>query len=562
MEYRESNASGYDARYSRLRYTESVGEKYEDGSDNEFFAAEDMSYMEYDEDMDDSGTNELVKAVVSSEDDTSLPVLTFRFCLNPGPFNIKEHSAITIYCGLTLGVTDLMIFMLQKDVFYQPKWPLGVTMLLLGSTIVVGFSIQGILGGYLTRSPDMLFPILLVAISLIRSLNEKNSFGTGGINGTKFVMIVGGVSALPLCYIFPNNQVAHQLGSGLSGLGMLSASFDWSTIVSFFGSPMVIPLWSAANSLVGIQPNQTKRFGISGLLFVVGRIFLSDSSFHALLHKGSDSVSKKLDNRKSCHCGGIFVCSYFLLIVVGYLDPGNPVGNLGARTIGNCILDQSINAAENFKMGHYMKIPPRELWIMQIVGTVVSMFVTIFTLRVVEHNVEDLCMSTSQNWSCTKLRSIITATHIWGLIGPSELFSFGREYSHIWISLGIGSILPVFSYILTKKYPGTWISYIHVPIIFISARMFPPATSASLITAICICFVFNYWVYRYKHAWWTRYNYLLSSGLEFGIVVGGVISVMISSFSPFTPPNWWGNDQLVNCPLSVRPYIVPKPPGS
>ncbi|OLY83418.1 hypothetical protein AYI68_g2442 [Smittium mucronatum] len=52
-------------------------EKYDAKSEASYFAPDDMSYMEYEEENEDDGTNELVRAIVSNVDDTSLPVLTF-----------------------------------------------------------------------------------------------------------------------------------------------------------------------------------------------------------------------------------------------------------------------------------------------------------------------------------------------------------------------------------------------------------------------------------------------------------------------------------------------------
>jgi OPT family small oligopeptide transporter len=53
------------------------------------------------------------------------------------------------------------------------------------------------------------------------------------------------------CWIKPDNRTLAQLTSGYNGLGMLAISFDWSTIVSFLQSPLVVPWWAIANIGVG-----------------------------------------------------------------------------------------------------------------------------------------------------------------------------------------------------------------------------------------------------------------------------------------------------------------------
>lgn len=47
------------------------------------------------------------------------------------------------------------------------------------------------------------------------------------------------------------NRVLAQLTSGYNGLGMLAVSFDWSTIVSYLLSPLVVHWWAITNIAVG-----------------------------------------------------------------------------------------------------------------------------------------------------------------------------------------------------------------------------------------------------------------------------------------------------------------------
>lgn len=74
--------------------------------------------------------------------------------------------------------------------------------------------------------------------------------------------------------------------------------------------------------------------------------------------------------------------------------------------------------------------------------------------------------------------------------------------------------------------------------------------------------MFQYWVRRYRFAWWSRFNYLLSAGLDAGVAVGTILV-----FFALIYPNegrlrlrWWGNDIVEKTPdylgtpfLSVTP---------
>ncbi|KAL6005658.1 OPT superfamily [Asimina triloba] len=54
-----------------------------------------------------------------------------------------------------------------------------------------------------------------------------------------------------ICWVFPSSVVAHQLGSGLHGLGVGALGLDWSTTSSYLGSPLASPWFATANVAVG-----------------------------------------------------------------------------------------------------------------------------------------------------------------------------------------------------------------------------------------------------------------------------------------------------------------------
>jgi hypothetical protein len=54
-----------------------------------------------------------------------------------------------------------------------------------------------------------------------------------------------------VCWARPNSVTAHQLGSGLNGLGIGAVSFDWAGIGAFLSSPLATPFFAAVNILVG-----------------------------------------------------------------------------------------------------------------------------------------------------------------------------------------------------------------------------------------------------------------------------------------------------------------------
>jgi OPT family oligopeptide transporter len=59
-------------------------------------------------------------------------------------------------------------------------------------------------------------------------------------------------------------------------------------------------------------------------------------------------------------------------LIAGYMLPGRPIANMIFKTVAYITTDQAISFAEDLKIGHYMKIPPRLMFTIQITGTVIT----------------------------------------------------------------------------------------------------------------------------------------------------------------------------------------------
>lgn len=100
-----------------------------------------------------------------------------------------------------------------------------------------------------------------------RALHEKEERPKGGLTRNQFFLIAFLCSfayyVFPgylfptltsiswICWIFPTSVIAHQIGSGLHGLGLGAIGFDWSSICSYLGSPLASPWFATANVAAG-----------------------------------------------------------------------------------------------------------------------------------------------------------------------------------------------------------------------------------------------------------------------------------------------------------------------
>lgn len=114
-------------------------------------------------------------------------------------------------------------------------------------------------------------------------------------------------------------------------------------------------------------------------------------------------------------------------LIAGYLVPGRPVANMIFKTISYISTNQAVGFAADLKLGHYMKIPPRIMFSVQVAASVISSIVTVCVQDWMLSNVEDICSTHQKDgFVCPSTNTFATASLIWGGVGPAQLFGPGR----------------------------------------------------------------------------------------------------------------------------------------
>ncbi|CAM6099874.1 unnamed protein product [Calypogeia fissa] len=618
----------------------------------------------------------------------------FAWSLNPGPFNMKEHCLITIFANAGAGGPYAINIVTIVKAIYQKKLSFIASLIITITTQLIGFGWAGIFRNYLVKPGVMWWPSNLVQVSLFRTMHEPDVRSKGGVTRFQFFLTVLAISfswyALPgylfpmlsslswVCWAFPNSVLAHQLGSGMSGLGLGAIGIDWATVSSFLGTPLATPWFAIANIAVGyfivmyiITPlayfmnvynaknfpifssslfrstgetydveeiisstftldlpkyEQYGRLHIStffAMTYGVGFAALTCTITHVALFYGrniwklatraarvKEDVHTKLMNGYSqvpewwfqvilvttitvaiigtevfneqlqlrwwgilLACGIAFFFTLPIGIIaattnqvpglniiteyiIGYLYPGHPVANVSFKTYGYISMTQAVGFLADFKLGHYMKIPPRSMFVTQVVGTVVSAVASLVTAWWMLGTIQNICLvdllPPNSPWTCPGDRVFFDASVIWGLVGPKRIFGTDGIYKLInWWFLG-GALAPVPVWVATKIWPNQrWLYLVNMPILIGATGNMPPATSINYITWILVGFIFNFLIFRRRKAWWSRYNYLLSAGLDGGLAFMGVALYFMLQYESINI-NWWGVN-LDNCPLASCP---------
>jgi len=205
--------------------------------------------------------------------DFHFKVFGHELSLNPGPFNVKEHTIISMMTAAGATASYAIDILLAQELFYQQNFKWGFQVLLIISTQAMGFGVAGMLRRFLVWPAAMIWPATLVTTTVMNSLHDHRPADPAATNGWKmgrykFFLIVAGLTFcwewFPTviaqflsvftfaCWIAPNNVVVNQVLGGQTGLGLLPISFDWAVVSAYLYSPLPTPGFALLNVAAGL----------------------------------------------------------------------------------------------------------------------------------------------------------------------------------------------------------------------------------------------------------------------------------------------------------------------
>ncbi|KAG9221094.1 hypothetical protein CCMSSC00406_0005467 [Pleurotus cornucopiae] len=255
-------------------------------------------------------------------------------------------------------------------------------------------------------------------------------------------------------------------------------------------------------------------------------------------------------------------------LIIGYGLPGRPVAMMMFKTWGYITMAQALTFTSDFKLGHYMKIPPRAMFWAQVIATIIAGTVQLGVQQWMFSNIPDMCQKgQSSGFICPSTETFYTASVVWGVIGPARQFSQGQiYYGLVFFFLG-GAICPAIVYFYTRKYPNSFVRNLNFPVIFSGTAAIPPATAVNYVPWAIIGFIFQFVIRRRHFSWWAKYNYVLSAALDAGVAIGALFVFFALQF----PANgsigadniqqWWGNTVFMNTADALGTTLMTVPAG-
>ncbi|KAI9183853.1 OPT super [Blastocladiella emersonii ATCC 22665] len=241
---------------------------------------------------------------------------------------------------------------------------------------------------------------------------------------------------------------------------------------------------------------------------------------------------------------GLNVVSEF---VIGLLLPGKPVVMMAFKCLGVTVCSQCLTLLSDLKLGHYMKINPRHMFVAQLWSQVIAVFVVYFTTEYWINNPTHVewildngeSAGPGAPWGANGHNVYFNASIIWGAIGPLRFF-FESVYSPIIVGgLVIGAVFPIILK-LAQIFIGGRIPWklIHPVLLFTVGG--PGSNQASILSGFIVSFIFQFWIYRYHTGWWKKYNYVIASGADVGAAITTLIITGLVD-NGLTFPEWFLN---------------------
>ncbi|KAK1256522.1 Oligopeptide transporter 4 [Acorus gramineus] len=187
--------------------------------------------------------------------------------------------------------------------------------------------------------------------------------------------------------------------------------------------------------------------------------------------------------------------------MIGLIYPGRPIANVCFKTYGYMSMAQAVSFLSDFKLGHYMKIPPKSMFIVQLIGTILSGSVNLFVGWWLLDSIKNIChddlLPSNSPWTCLSDHVFFDASVIWGLVGPRRMLGPLGSYNALnWCFLG-GALGPLIVWLFHKSFPNqTWIPLINLPVLLGATANMPPASSLNYTSWIFVGTIFNFFVFR------------------------------------------------------------------
>ncbi|WRT66966.1 uncharacterized protein IL334_003931 [Kwoniella shivajii] len=248
-------------------------------------------------------------------------------------------------------------------------------------------------------------------------------------------------------------------------------------------------------------------------------------------------------------------------MIAGLMIPGKPVGNMYFAAWSHTVIANCVQLSNDLKMGEYLKIPPRVMFLTQLWGTVFGGAISyVVMISIVSNNADVLVNSNgSASWSGATLQSYNTNAASWAM--AKYLYKSGETYAMVPVGIAIGAALVVCHRIFVRFVPkirGFATDDLNFPQFIQYAGYIPYNQSQTCVifSQLIAGFFTQFYLRNYKPRFFRDYSYLITGAFD----GASLTALFILSFAVFGAggaaiafPTWWGNNvdgYYDHCPIA------------
>ncbi|KAG9048875.1 hypothetical protein FS837_011784 [Tulasnella sp. UAMH 9824] len=208
-------------------------------------------------------------------------------------------------------------------------------------------------------------------------------------------------------------------------------------------------------------------------------------------------------------------------IVPGAIWPERPFLNMSLSKFFKSYCIQGIGVAAIFvkavKLGHYMKVPPKDGFTVQAFGIVLTTLVQTCVKVWIFAGVPDICQPDQPaRLVCSNSDVFYTSSIVWGLIGPARQFGKGAVYYGEIYALVGGALFPLFLWGWRRFYPATRLKKFNLAVALTVCTFTPPATGITYASGFVVGCISQWYIRTRKPILWSKYNYIVSGAMDSG----------------------------------------------
>ncbi|KAK2001328.1 OPT oligopeptide transporter [Colletotrichum falcatum] len=248
-------------------------------------------------------------------------------------------------------------------------------------------------------------------------------------------------------------------------------------------------------------------------------------------------------------------------MLAGLILPERPIGNMYFAAWSHNVISNAVSLSNDLKMGEYLKIPPRVMFLTQVYGTILGGFINYAVMISIVNGNRELLADSNGNsaWSGATMQSYNTNATSWAL--AKYLYKTGGKYSLVPIGLGVGFGIVIVHRIIAYFVPkirGYSLADVNMPQLIQYAGFIPYNASQTCVifSQLIAGFFVQFFLRNYRPRIFKNYSYLVTGAFD-----GASLTVLfILSFAVFGAggptipfPTWWGNNAdryYDHCPAS------------